>query len=304
MDPRDIRLPSPSELRDLYGITARRGLGQSYLPNWRILDKIVVYAQLNAETAVVEVGAGPGYLTARILRRTRHVWAIEYDERFRAVHEQHLGPLEPPPRFLYGDALRADWPGLLAQIGDRPYVVMGNIPFQITSPLLEVILNLSPLPQRSVLLVQREFAERLAARPGRRAYNALTVKTSLVARVRQVLFVPRQRFSPRPRVDSAAIVIQPHRQPLIDPSRRPAVFSVIEACFTQPRKTIVNSLLNSRRFGDDRRTILAFLSEAAIDPGRRAQTLAIEEFSALAEAIERHRAGGTDTPHGTESAER
>lgn len=290
MEPSDMRLPSPREMADEFGIVARRRLGQCFLANGRTLGKIVAAARLDPETAVIEVGAGPGYLTARILRRTPHVWAIECDERFRAVHERYFAPLESPPRFVYGDALRLDWPDLLAQVGERPYIVMGNIPFQITSPLLEVILNLSPLPKRSVLLVQSEFAERLAAQTGRRAYGALTVKTSLLATVRQAVFVPRQRFTPRPRVDSAAIAIEPRKKALIEPEARAAVFAVVDACFTQPRKKIVNSLLNSRYLGDDRETIRALLTEATIAPERRPQTLTAEEFVRLAEGVERHKA--------------
>lgn len=293
MELSDIRLPSPRELRDEFDLVARRRLGQSFLPNKRTLDKIVAAVGPDPEMAVVEIGAGPGYLTARILRRTRYVWAIEADERFRAVHEKYFADLESPPRFVYGDALRLDWPKLLAQLGDRPYIAMGNIPFQITSPLLEVLLNLTPLPKRSALLVQYEFAERLAAQKDRRAYGALTVKTSLLATVRQAVFVPRQRFTPRPRVDSAAIVIKPRKTALVKPEDRPAVFAVVDACFAQPRKKIVNSLLNSRRLGNDRDAILEMLSEAGVDSGRRPQSLAPEEFVRFAEVVKLR--GGCDT---------
>jgi 16S rRNA (adenine1518-N6/adenine1519-N6)-dimethyltransferase len=135
------------------------------------------------------------------------------------------------------------------------------------------------------LLVQCEFAERLAARPGRKAYGALTVKTALVADVQQALFVPRQRFEPRPRVDAAAIVIEPRRPPRIEPARLPAVFSLVEACFTQRRKKVVNSLLDSRRLGDDRETILALLAKADIDSSCRPETVTVEEFVRLHEAL-------------------
>lgn len=303
----EIHLPSPRQLAAEFGLVQHRGLGQCFLDNHRTLDRIVGAAKIEPETAVIEIGAGPGYLTARIVRRTRRIWAIEIDQRMRPIHERYFGSLEPPVNFIYGDALRLNWAGLLAQIGEKrgtgfqpvenhgqdahattaPYMVVGNIPYQITSPLIEVLLNLVPAPQRCVLLVQCEFAERLAARPGRRAYGALTVKTALVADVQQALFVPRQRFEPRPRVDAAAIVIEPRRPPRIEPARLPAAFSLIEACFTQRRKKIVNSLLDSRRLGENRETILALLSQAEIDPSRRPETLAVEEFLRLLEAVER-----------------
>ena len=281
----DIYLPSPRQLAVDLGLKQRRGLGQCFLDNHRTLDRIVSAAQIDPLTAVVEVGAGPGYLTARILRRASRVWAIEIDERLRPIHERYFGGHEPPVCFIYGDALRLDWTDLLGRIGEAPYVVVGNIPYQITSPLIEILLNLAPLPQRCVLLVQREFAERLAAQPGRRVYGALTVKTALIARIRQVLFVPRRLFQPRPRVDAAAIAIEPRRPPLVEPARREAVFALVEACFTQRRKTVLNSLLDSRRLGESREQIAALLTRAQIDPACRAETLAVEDFLRLASVV-------------------
>jgi len=306
-----VYLPTPRQLAAEFGLIQRRGLGQCFLDHHRTLDRIVGAAKIESETAVVEIGAGPGYLTARLRRRTQRLWAIEIDQRMRPIHERYFGALQPPVNFLYGDALRLDWPGLcravgalasaqpsaqpgsapqaglLGQIGERPYVVVGNIPYQITSPLIELLLHLAPPPQRCVLLVQCEFAERLAAQPGRKSYGALTVKTALIADVQQALFVPRQRFVPRPRVDAAAIVLEPRRPPRVEPARLPAVFSLIEACFTQRRKKIVNSLLDSKRLGEDRERILTLLSAAQIDPSRRAETLRVEEFLRLAEAVEK-----------------
>lgn len=288
METLDIHLPTPRQLAAEFGLRQHRGLGQCFLDNHRTLDRLVGVAKVEPETAVIEVGAGPGYLTARIIRRTPRVWAIELDDRMRPIHERYFGGPEgiaAPVHFIYGDALRINWPELLAQIGDTPYLIMGNIPYQITSPLIEVLLNLAPPPQRCVLLVQCEFAQRLAAQPGRKAYGALTVKTALVASVRQALFVPRRLFQPRPRVDAAAIVIEPRRPPLIEPARLPAVFSLVEACFTQRRKKIVNSILDSCRLGDNRDGIVALLAQAEIDPACRAEELAVEKFVRLAEAV-------------------
>ena len=286
MDPREIRLPSPKRLAAEFGLEQRRRLGQCYLANARTLNSIVVAARLDSAIAVVEIGAGPGYLTARIRRRTPRVWAIEIDDRFRPVHEHYFAGLDPPVHFLYEDALRLDWSNLLSEIGGEPYVVMGNIPYQITSPLLKLLLNLTPLPQRAVLLVQREFAQRLVAQPGRRAYGALTAKMALIARVRQAMFVPRQRFQPRPRVDAAAIVVEPRRPPLVEPARLGAVFALTDACFAQRRKKIVNSLYDSGHLGKNRDRIAALLAQAAIDPSRRPETLAVEEFLRLSDVVE------------------
>ncbi|MCX8036368.1 MAG: 16S rRNA (adenine(1518)-N(6)/adenine(1519)-N(6))-dimethyltransferase RsmA [Candidatus Sumerlaeia bacterium] len=296
----DIHLPPPRQLAAEFGLVQRRGLGQCFLDHHRTLDRLVRLGGVEPETAVIEVGAGPGYLTARIVRRTPHVWALEIDTRMKPIHERYFGGppnVAPPVRFLYGDALRADWPALLAEIGDRPYVVMGNIPYQITSPLIDLLLHLRPLPLRCVLLVQCEFAQRLAAQPGRKAYGALTVKTALVAAVRQGLFVPRRMFQPRPRVDAAAVVIEPRRPPLVDAESLPGVFSLVEACFTQRRKKIINSILDSKRFGDDRNAVAALLNQAGIDPVRRAETLTVGEFIRLWDAAAAHAEQSPAIPH-------
>lgn len=283
-----IRLPPPRELAAEFGLVQRRGLGQTFLANIRTLNRIVAAARIEPSTAVVEVGAGPGYLTARIRGRTPHVYAIEIDQQYRPVHDRYFAGVEPPVRFIYKDVLRMDWSQLLAEIGER-YIVMGNIPYQITSPLLELLLNLAPAPERIVLLVQKEFAQRLVARPGRRAYGALTAKTAIVARAHQALFVPRQRFHPRPRVDAAAVVIEPRRPPLVEVHRLPRLFEFINACFAQRRKKLVNSLLDSGFLGHDRDAIAALIHSADLDPGQRPETLAVEELIRLFEAVERTR---------------
>jgi 16S rRNA (adenine1518-N6/adenine1519-N6)-dimethyltransferase len=284
VEPREIHLPSPRELAAEFDLRPKKRLGQCFLDNHRTLDRIVAAAELDPETNAVEIGPGPGYLTVRILRRTRRVCAIELDERFRPVHERYFGDLDPPVRFIYADALRLDWAALHDELGE-PYVVIGNIPYQITSPLLGLLLELTPAPQRSVLLVQREFAQRLASEPGRRSYGALTVKTSLFAHVRQALFVPRQRFQPWPRVDAAAIVIEPRRPPLIDPADRPSVNKLVDACFAHRRKKIINSLLDTAYLGTVRETAAGLLTRAGIDPARRPETVTAEEFLKLAQLV-------------------
>jgi len=289
VEPSEIRLPSPRQLAAEFDIPQRRRLGQCYLANTRTLDKIVGAAKLDPETAAVEIGTGPGYLTARILRRTRRVWSIEMDERFRPVHEKCFGGLEPPVRFIYEDVLELDWRRLLEEIGGGRYVVLGNIPYQITSPLIAVVLGLDPPPERSVLLVQREFAQRLAARPGRKAYGALTAKTALVAEVRQAVFVPRQRFQPRPRVDGAAVVIERRPEPLVEPNQLEEIFRFIDACFAHRRKKIVNSLLGSGFLGNDREAIAALLAEAEIPPGQRPENLSVEEYVRLWEVLRKRK---------------
>jgi 16S rRNA (adenine1518-N6/adenine1519-N6)-dimethyltransferase len=283
METTDVHLPSPRRILLQYGFEQRRRLGQCFLDNHRTLDAIVDAAKLEPAMPVIEIGAGPGYLTARIRRRTARLAAVELDERYRPVHQEYFGGLEPPVRFIYGDALALDWAGLLGEFGGAPYVVMGNIPYQITTPLIEKLLNLSPLPERIVLLVQVELAQRLSAQPGRKSYGALTVKVGVVATVRQAIFVPRQRFQPRPRVDSAAIVIEPRRPPLVAPGCRAKVFGFVNAAFAHRRKKIINSLLDSG-YAERERLEEAF-RQAAVDPGRRPETLSIEEFIALADAM-------------------
>lgn len=223
-----------------------RRLGQHFLTDPNLLDRIVEALDPRPDDIVVEIGPGKGSLTARLAPRVARVIAIEKDRRLaEALREAEK---LPPVEIVTGDALEIDWHDLVARLA-RPsslvplprFKVIGNIPYYITSPLIEKALA-PPCPDRVVLLVQREVADRLAAAPGNKDYGALTVGVQSVATVERLFVVRAGAFSPPPKVDSAVIRFSPLARPLVAPGEQAAFRTFVVALFSRRRKQLGRSL--------------------------------------------------------------
>ncbi|OFK23533.1 16S rRNA (adenine(1518)-N(6)/adenine(1519)-N(6))-dimethyltransferase RsmA [Olsenella sp. HMSC062G07] len=275
-----------------HGLYAKHRLGQNFLVNDEVIGKILDLAQLGGEECVLEVGPGIGTLTLGLLPRAGRVIAIEAD---RAL-EPALGELadEAPGRLdlVWGDALAQVPDGVLARLGEdeAPHALVANLPYQVAATLVLQVLQTLPSVRRLVVMVQAEVADRMAARPGGRAYGAYTAKLALFGRVTGRFEVGPGNFMPPPHVDSAVLRID--RRPARDPAsgaclaneRVLAVTRVINAAFAQRRKTIRNNLVAG---GYDPARVSESLERAAILPAARAETLAPEDFVRLAAALDR-----------------
>jgi 16S rRNA (adenine1518-N6/adenine1519-N6)-dimethyltransferase len=186
---------------------AKRGLGQHFLSDPGILRRIVDALDPAPDDVVLEIGPGRGSLTAVLLERGADLTAIERDQELIAALESRF----PTARIVPGDALALDWSHFTL---GRPFLLVGNIPYQITSPLLEKALT-PPRARRIVFLVQREVADRLVAEPGIKPYGALTIGVKAFARVERLLRVPAGAFHPAPKVQSAVIRLTPLEEPLV-----------------------------------------------------------------------------------------
>jgi 16S rRNA (adenine1518-N6/adenine1519-N6)-dimethyltransferase len=207
-------------------------LGQHFLFDPGILDRIADAALLAPGDVVLEIGPGRGTLTRALAARAGAVIAIEADRALAAALERD--PPAPNVRVIAGDALRVPWPAA--------DVVAGNIPYQITTPLIERALT-PPRPRRVVFLVQREVAERLAARPGTRAWGALSVGVQLVAGVERLFAVTAGAFRPAPKVESALVRITPLAQPLVrDAAEEGTTRRLVQALFQRRRQQLQRSL--------------------------------------------------------------
>lgn len=213
-----------------------RRLGQHFLQRRDLLARIAEAACPDPEPLVIEIGAGKGALTEHLLARCRRLVAIELDARLAAALAARFGA-SPGLEILQQDVLTVE----LARWG--PAVVAGNIPYYISSPILERVLGLGPMLRRAVLLLQREVAERVAARHGSREYGLLSVHAQIVA-VPEILFlVPPSAFSPPPKVESAVLRLTPRPEPLLDWSRLPGFLEFAARCFRFKRRTLRNNLL-------------------------------------------------------------
>lgn len=212
-----------------------RKLGQHFLRRQDLLARIAQAACPESEPLVLEIGAGQGALTAHLLPRCDRLIAIELDARLAAVLERRFGD-RPGLRIVRQNVLALD----LAQWG--PAVVAGNIPYYISSPILDRVLALGPLLRRAVLLLQREVAERVAAQPGSRRYGLLSVQAQLVAEPEVLFLVPPSAFAPPPKVESAVLRLTPRPSPPLEWSKLPGFLEFARHCFRFKRRTLRNNL--------------------------------------------------------------
>jgi 16S rRNA (adenine1518-N6/adenine1519-N6)-dimethyltransferase len=288
------RYPSPRALLEKHGLRAKKSWGQNFLGDEGILDDIARLAAPRAGDLVVELGAGLGHLTARLLARGARVIAVERDRDMARVLRGELGGRIV---LLEADAARLDYariaaehapgtptaPVLVPAPATPPRLaVVGNLPYHLTSPILFSLLDQVEHVSRAVFLVQREVAERLAARPGTHAWGILSVLLQREADVSIERIVPPGAFVPPPKVESAVVcaIFRPPADPIEDPAR---FRRLVKAGFAQRRKTLANALGAARIAGED--ALSAALAAAAIDPRRRGETLTVAEWAALDRAL-------------------
>lgn len=265
-----------------------RRLGQHFLFDPSILDRIVGAIEPGPADLVLEIGPGRGTLTDRLLPRVGRVVALEKDPILAArLRERARGALE----VVEGDALRLDWHALARDAGGarRPYKVVGNIPYYITSPLIEKALT-SPMPEVVVFLMQREVAERLVASPGTREFGALTVGVGVAAEVERLFTVPAGAFRPPPRVESAVVRLRPRAVPLVTEREHPAFRRFVQAVFGKRRKQLGGILRGVADLGQDE--VATRLSAMGIQPSARPETVPVPGFVELYRAFGVERAEG------------
>jgi 16S rRNA (adenine1518-N6/adenine1519-N6)-dimethyltransferase len=250
----------------------RRTLGQNFLFDPVILDKIVAEAGIGPEDTVVEIGPGPGRLTRLLTQAAGRVIAIELDGRlYSRLCEDLAGSANL--ELVCGDALKYNY----EDIG--PFKVVANIPYYITTPIIFRLLEARSGLISMTLTIQKEVADRIVAGPGSKDYGALSLGVQYHASAGIRFIIPASAFRPAPKVDSAVIRMDILKTPPVSAADEDIFFRIIRAGFSQRRKTILNSL--KPLFGD----VKAPLLETGIDPVRRAETLTMEEFARLSYAL-------------------
>lgn len=270
-------MDSPSTLLRRYGLHAKKSWGQCFLHDPWVLERIVAAAGVCAGDTVVEIGAGLGSLTARLAAVAGRVIAVERDRELAAVLRAELPAVPGGSRVqvLEANALTLE----LAGLGER-LLLVGNLPYNIASPLLFRVLEQRAVVRRATLMLQRELAERLAAPPGGRLYGAPSVLLQDAAEVSLCFTVPAGAFVPRPRVESAVIRLDFRPAPR---SGVPAALlrPVVEAAFRQRRKMLRRALESAF----DGELVRRALARASLDGSRRGETLSVEEFGVLSRAL-------------------
>jgi 16S rRNA (adenine1518-N6/adenine1519-N6)-dimethyltransferase len=269
---------NPKALLDAYDILPKKSLGQNFLHDPNMLDKIVTLAALTPDDRVLEIGPGTGALTGRLARAARQVIAIEVDERLQPVLEDVVAQY-PNLSVIYKDILEVDMQSIFP---GESYIVVANLPYYITSAILRHLLESAHRPQRLMLTVQQEVAERMVARPD--DMGILSVSVQFYGRPQIVARLKPSVFWPRPDVDSAVVRIDTYEKPPIDISDEKTFFQVVRAGFGQKRKQLKNSISSGLHL--DAATTSAIFESTGIDPHRRAETLTLEEWARLTRAFE------------------
>jgi 16S rRNA (adenine1518-N6/adenine1519-N6)-dimethyltransferase len=274
IDPAD-----PDQLSSLlrrHRIDLKRSLGQNFLVDPAIRDRIADAATVTADDDVLEVGAGAGALTIALAKHCRRLVAVELDHRFIPVLREVTGVL-PNVEVVESDILRVDQQELFPNGG---HIVAGNIPYNLTGALIRRLLEAGPRPRRLSLVVQKEVAERWTASGGA---SLATVAVQVFAIARLQFTIPASAFMPPPRVDSACVVVEVRDRPAVDVPDLDAFFRLVEAVFQLRRKQLGGALGRISGMGSTRAG--ARLREAGIDPQRRAQTLDLGEWEKLYRAF-------------------
>ncbi|HEU4368956.1 MAG TPA: 16S rRNA (adenine(1518)-N(6)/adenine(1519)-N(6))-dimethyltransferase RsmA [Methylomirabilota bacterium] len=256
-------------------MTKRRALGQHFLRDAGIARAIVDLLAPTPRDLVVEIGPGEGALTGELARRAGRVTALEVDR----VLVERLRRRLPGVETVEADARTWDYGALARPPGGRVLVV-GNLPYSVSKPILAALLDARAALDALALMLQREVAERLAAPPGGKVYGALSVLTQAVCDVELALRVPPGAFRPPPQVESAVVRVTPLGLARVPAALEPRFRDVVRAAFGQRRKTLANALAAGLGLPQDR--VREAATTAGVDPGRRAETLTIGEFVSLA----------------------
>ncbi|MBL7575910.1 16S rRNA (adenine1518-N6/adenine1519-N6)-dimethyltransferase [Peptoniphilus asaccharolyticus DSM 20463] len=262
------------EILDKYGFKFSKSLGQNFLIDGNIVRKIVDVSEVEGKN-VLEIGPGLGTLTEELAMRAKKVLAIEIDKTLIPVHKETLN--FENVKVIYDDFLKLDLGVLDEEFNGESFVVVSNLPYYVTTPILTRIIEQTKAESITVM-VQKEVARRFSAKPSTKDYGSLSVFVQFYSDVRYEFDVPSTVFMPKPRVDSGVVRFK-LKDDLVEIDRE-KMFKIVKASFSKRRKTLINSL-STYGFDISKETIENVLKISNIDSKRRAETLTPEEFIIL-----------------------
>lgn len=273
------RLYSPKvvkELRDFFGFNFSKGLGQNFLIDGNVVRGISEGAKITKEDNVLEIGPGFGTLTEELLLNAKKVVAVELDERLNPVLSQTLGHFD---NFVLvnADILKADLDKLVSeQFGNEEFKVVANLPYYITTPIIELFLETNLNVKSLTFMVQKEVGDRIMANPGNKVYGSLTVFTRFYSNPSMIVKAPKSVFMPQPKVDSVVINLEMKDElPNVDKTK---FFNLMRGGFTKRRKNILNSLTTDVSLGVSKDRLKEILEELDIPTTYRAEDLSLEDY--------------------------
>lgn len=272
------------EVIEKYGLRISKNLGQNFLIDDNIIKKIIKFAQITEKDYVLEIGPGIGTLTQELCQNAKSVLSVEIDKRLIPVLQETLGSYKNF-KVINRDILKVDINKLIKEyVGENKVKVVANLPYYITTPiimdLLEKKLNISNI----TVMMQKEVAQRINANPGCKDYGALTVATRYYATPKIGFVVSPNCFFPQPKVDSIVISMDILENPSVQVKNEELFFKIVRASFSQRRKTLLNSLVNSGLI-DDKEKAKGILKECGLSDNQRGETLSTEQFARLSDVL-------------------
>ncbi|WP_034600666.1 16S rRNA (adenine(1518)-N(6)/adenine(1519)-N(6))-dimethyltransferase RsmA [Clostridiisalibacter paucivorans] len=281
------KLYSPKVIKELlqnHGFRFSKSLGQNFLIDGNIIDKICDGAKITEKDNILEIGPGIGTLTQELCNRADKVVAIEIDKRLIPILEDTLSPYDNLD-IINDDILNIDLIGLVKnRFHNSEVKVVANLPYYITTPIIIKLLEDRVKLDSIVVMVQKEVAQRMNASPGGKDYGALSVAVQYYCEPEIIVNVPKTVFMPMPNVDSAVIALKVHRSPRVSVDDEVLFFKIVKTAFGKRRKTLSNSL-STGGLGIEKKDIVRILEKLNIDPKRRAETLDIEDFAKITKEI-------------------
>ena len=288
MTHKDIATPiRTKEILEKHGFSFKKSLGQNFLIDPNILRNITKYAELTEEHGAIEIGPGIGALTENLARASKKVVAYEIDQRLFPILDDTLAPYDNV-KIIHNDVLKADVGQMIEEefAGVNDIMVVANLPYYVTTPIIMKLLE-EHLPIRGlVVMLQKEVAERISAKPGTKEYGSLSIAIQYFTRAEVVMIVPKTVFMPQPNVDSAVIRLLKRDEPAVKVKNESFFFTITRLSFAQRRKTLLNNLTNGLPNGKEKKeSIVHALDRAGIDPTRIGETLSLEEFACLSDEL-------------------
>ncbi|WZL73445.1 16S rRNA (adenine(1518)-N(6)/adenine(1519)-N(6))-dimethyltransferase RsmA [Clostridiaceae bacterium 35-E11] len=272
------------EIVSKYGFKFSKSLGQNFLIDENILHKIIEGAEVNEEDMVVEVGPGIGTLTQALAARAKKIVAVEIDKTLIPILAETLKDAENV-EVVNKDILKIDLHQLIEERCEgRKVKVIANLPYYVTTPIIMKFLEEKVPVENMVVMIQKEVADRMQAKPGTKDYGALSVAVQYYCDPKIITRVPKSVFIPQPNVESTVIRLTVLQEPKVRVEDEKLLFAVVKAAFGKRRKTLLNAL-SSSTLGQSKQQIQEILQYSEIEENRRGETLEIGEFAKLANAF-------------------
>lgn len=285
-----MKLYAPSTINDIkerHDFKLSKSLGQNFITDKHVIEAIVEGSGAEADDLVIEIGPGIGVLTAEAAEAAARVVAIEIDKKLIPILSETLSEYDNV-KVINKDILKTDLNQIITEEKSAGNFnggvkIIGNLPYYITTPIIMSILENGVSADSITIMMQKEVADRIKASPGNKIYGALSVAVQYYCTVEKIASVPKEVFIPRPKVDSTVLKLSIRKERPVELTDEKVFFACIKHGFGQRRKTLLNSLTGV--CGLPKEKIKEVLSEVGIEPNRRAETLNIEEFAAIANSV-------------------